>query len=255
MEKKLIAGNWKMNLTLNASIELTENIAKKITKKTTGTTDVLICPTYVALSACSKLLSDSGIMLGSQNMSDKDDGAYTGEISASMLKAVGCEYVIIGHSERRKYFGETNQIVNSKSLKALTSGLKPILCVGETLQEREDEIYEAIVEKQISEGLAGISDEQMSNVTIAYEPVWAIGTGVNATPKQASGMHKFIRGLISGKFGSEIGNETRIIYGGSVNAKNAGEILHAGGIDGALVGGASLKADEFLTIISSATEK
>jgi triosephosphate isomerase len=255
MEKKLIAGNWKMNLTLNASIELTENIAKKITKKTTGTTDVLICPTYVALSACSKLLSDSGIMLGSQNMSDKDDGAYTGEISASMLKAVGCEYVIIGHSERRKYFGETNQIVNSKSLKALTSGLKPILCVGETLQEREDEIYEAIVEKQISEGLAGISDEQMSDVTIAYEPVWAIGTGVNATPKQASGMHKFIRGLISGKFGSEIGNETRIIYGGSVNAKNAGEILHAGGIDGALVGGASLKADEFLTIISSATEK
>lgn len=244
MEKKLIAGNWKMNLTLNASIELTENIAKKITKKTTGTTDVLICPTYVALSACSKLLSDSGIMLGSQNMSDKDDGAYTGEISASMLKAVGCEYVIIGHSERRKYFGETNQIVNSKSLKALTSGLKPILCVGETLQEREDEIYEAIVEKQISEGLAGISDEQMSDVTIAYEPVWAIGTGVNATPKQASGMHKFIRGLISGKFGSEIGNETRIIYGGSVNAKNAGEILHAGGIDGALVGGASLKADE-----------
>jgi triosephosphate isomerase len=255
MKKKLIAGNWKMNLTLNASIELTGNIVKNVPKKSIIETEVLICPTFIALSACSKLLKDSGIMLGAQNMSDKDDGAYTGEISASMLTAAGCEFVIIGHSERRKYFGETNQIVNSKSLKALTSGLKPIICVGETLQEREDEIYEAIVEKQISEGLAGISDEQMSDVTIAYEPVWAIGTGLNATPKQASDMHKFIRGLISGKYGSEIGNETRILYGGSVNAKNAGEILHAGGIDGALVGGAALKAEEFCTIISSATEK
>lgn len=255
MKKKLIAGNWKMNLTLNASIELTENFVKNVPQKSISETDVLICPTFIALPACSTLLKDSGIMLGAQNMSDKDDGAYTGEISASMLTAVGCEFVIIGHSERRKYFGETNQIVNSKSLKALTSGLKPIICVGETLQEREDEIYEAIVEKQISEGLAGISDEQMSDVTIAYEPVWAIGTGLNATPKQASGMHKFIRGLISGKYGSAIGNEARILYGGSVNAKNAGEILHAGGIDGALVGGAALKAEEFLTIISSATEK
>lgn len=255
MKKKLIAGNWKMNLNFDASIELTGNIVKKISKKSISAADVLICPTFVALSACSKLLVDSGIMFGAQNMSDKDDGAYTGEISASMLTAVGCEFVIIGHSERRKYFGETNQIVNSKSIKALNSGLKPIICVGETLQEREDEIYEAIVEKQISEGLAGISDEQMSNVTIAYEPVWAIGTGVNATPRQASDMHKFIRGLISAKYGSGIGNETRIIYGGSVNAKNAGDILYAGGIDGALVGGASLKADEFLTIISSGTDK
>ena len=255
MKKKLIAGNWKMNLTLNASIELTKNFVKNVPQKSIRETDVLICPTFITLSACSILLNDSGILLGAQNMSDKDDGAYTGEISASMLTAVGCEFVIIGHSERRKYFGETNQIVNSKSLKALTSGLKPIICVGETLQEREDEIYEAIVEKQISEGLAGISDEQMSDVTIAYEPVWAIGTGLNATPKQASGMHKFIRGLISGKYGSAIGNEARILYGGSVNAKNAGEILHAGGIDGALVGGAALKAEEFLTIISSATEK
>jgi triosephosphate isomerase len=255
MKKKLIAGNWKMNLTLKSSRVLAQEIAGSITKKDLSTTDVLICPTFIALPACSKILADSDISLGAQNMSDKDDGAFTGEISASMLTAVGCEYVIIGHSERRKYFGETNHVVNSKVAKALSTDLKPIMCVGETLQEREDDIFEAIVEKQISEGLAGITDEQMTNVTIAYEPVWAIGTGVNATPKQASDMHKFIRKLVSEKYGTATGDNIRILYGGSVNAKNAREILHAGGIDGALVGGASLKVDDFHAIISAASGK
>ena len=252
MRKKLIAGNWKMNLDLIASKSLAENILKVITKKDLAATDVLICPTFVALEKCAAVISGSGISLGAQNMSDKDDGAYTGEISASMLISAGCEYVIIGHSERRKYYSESNQVVNSKVRKALEAGLKPIMCVGETLQEREDDIYEAIVSKQITEGLNNLTAEQMANVTIAYEPVWAIGTGVNATPEQASDMHKFIGNIISKMFGDVAAENLRILYGGSVNTKNAGEILSACGIDGALVGGASLKADDFKSIISAA---
>ncbi len=252
MRKKLIAGNWKMNLDLQASKSLAESILGIVTKKDISSADVLICPTFVALDTCAKVIKGSGISIGAQNMSDKDDGAYTGEISASMLLSAGCEYVIIGHSERRKYYSETNQIVNSKVIKALESGLKPIMCVGETLQEREDDIFEAIVGKQVTEGLAGLNAEQMANVTIAYEPVWAIGTGVNATPEQASAMHQFIGKVIADKFGDSVAENLRILYGGSVNAKNAGEILSACGIDGALVGGASLKADDFKTIISAA---
>jgi len=254
MKKKLIAGNWKMNLDLKSSKSLAEAILGVVTKKELNAADVLICPAFVALDTCGRVVKDTGISLGAQNMSDKDDGAYTGEISSSMLLSAGCEYVIIGHSERRKYYSETNQIVNSKVVKALESGLKPIMCVGETLQEREDDIYEAIVGKQITEGLNNLKAEHMANVTIAYEPVWAIGTGVNATPEQASDMHKFIGNVVSDMFGDAVVENLRIIYGGSVNAKNAGEILHATGIDGALVGGASLKADDFKTIISAASK-
>jgi triosephosphate isomerase len=251
MNRKLIAGNWKMNLNLKDSEKLAKTLAENLSSVKDPKADVLICPTYVSLAACSKIIRDSIIMLGAQNVCVSDDGAYTGEISATMLKAIDCEYVIIGHSERRKYYGETNETVNSKILKSLEHGLKPIMCVGETLQEREDEIFEAIVGEQVVMCLTNIPEERISDLVIAYEPVWAIGTGVNATPKQASHMHQYIRKIISEIYSASVAANLRILYGGSVNPKNASEILSAKGIDGALVGGASLKADDFMTIISS----
>ena len=171
-----------------------------------------------------------------------------------MLKSVGCEYVIAGHSERRKYIHETNKIINRKVRKAIEFGIRPILCVGESLEEREDEIFEGVVEKQIIEGLAEVSKESMKDLVIAYEPVWAIGTGLNATPKQASDMHMFIGKVISKLFDNDVANDLLILYGGSVNGKNAGEILSACGVDGALIGGSSLKADEFSGIVKIASE-
>lgn len=251
MNRKLIAGNWKMNLDIKSS----EKLAKQLTEGIGGlkqlNCDVLICPAFVSLYACSKILRDSKIMLGAQNMSSNDDGAFTGEISATMLISAGCSHVIIGHSERRKYCGETNETVNAKVLKALEKGLKPILCVGETLQEREDEIYREIVAEQLTEGLKAVEPESVTEITVAYEPVWAIGTGVNATPRQASDMHVHIRKMLSELYSVKVTDAIRILYGGSVNAGNAGELLSSNGIDGALVGGASLKPDEFLRIVSA----
>ncbi len=251
MNRKLIAGNWKMNLNVKESIQLAKTIAESVINLKSPNADVLVCPTFLSLEQCGKALKGSPVMLGAQDVCANDDGAFTGEISASMLLSAGCEYVIIGHSERRKYYGETNESVNVKVKKALEKGLKPVMCVGETLQEREDEIFEAIVGEQITEGLRDVAEDRMNFVTIAYEPVWAIGTGVNATPKQASDMHLFIRKKISELFNIKTAEAVRILYGGSVNAKNAREILAAKGIDGALVGGASLKAEDFLTIVSA----
>ncbi|MEO8666493.1 MAG: triose-phosphate isomerase [Ignavibacteria bacterium] len=254
MIRKLIAGNWKMNLNPVESETLIKNIVQKIEKKFFDKVDVLICPTYVALEIAARMISGTGIKLGAQNLHYENDGAYTGEISASILKAIGCEYVIIGHSERRKYLHEKNDIINKKIKKAIEFELKPILCVGETFEEREDEIYEGVVEDQLKEGLFEMTDEQIKKVIIAYEPVWAIGTGLNATPTQASDMHAFIGKIVSKLFGDEIANELPILYGGSVNEKNASQILSACGIDGALVGGASLLANEFAEIVKAAYE-
>ncbi len=251
MNRKLIAGNWKMNLNVKESVQLAKAIAESITNLKSANADVLVCPTFLSLEQSGKALKGSPVMLGAQDVCANDDGAFTGEISASMLLSAGCEYVIIGHSERRKYYGETNESVNLKVKKALEKGLNPVMCVGETLQEREDEIFEAIVGEQITEGLRDVAEDKMSFVTIAYEPVWAIGTGVNATPKQASDMHLFIRKKLSELFNIKTAEAVRVLYGGSVNAKNAKDILAAKGIDGALVGGASLKADDFLTIVSA----
>ncbi|MDQ3019233.1 MAG: triose-phosphate isomerase [Bacteroidota bacterium] len=254
MRKKLIAGNWKMNLGYKDSEKLAKDIDEKLDKRLFEKLDVLLCPAFISLGIVYKTIKNSEIKLGAQNLSYENDGAYTGEISASLLKSAGCEYVIIGHSERRKYFHETNKIVNKKIKKAIEFNLKPVFCVGETLEEREDEIYEGVVEKQIGEGLADISNEQMKEIVIAYEPVWAIGTGLNATPKQASEMHGFIGKVISKIFNDETADQLLILYGGSLNGKNAKEMLSACGVDGALIGGASLKADEFTDIVKTASQ-
>ncbi len=252
MRKKLIAGNWKMNTGYKDSEKLSKDIMDKLDKRIVSGTDVILCPGFVSLGIVQKTIKDSGIKLGAQNVFYENDGAYTGEVSASMLRSVGCEYVIIGHSERRNYFHETNKIINKKIIKALEFDLRPIFCVGESLIEREDEIFESIIEDQLRGGLADVKREQITDIVIAYEPVWAIGTGLNATPKQAADMHGFIRKVISKLFDAGAADELLILYGGSVNGKNAHEMLSARGVDGALVGGASLRAEEFTNIIKIA---
>lgn len=252
MRRKLIAGNWKMNTAYKEAEKLAKDIMNGIDKSISDKTDVLLCPPFISLGIVNKTIKGSGIKLGAQNLYFENDGAFTGEISASMLTSVGCEYVIIGHSERRKLLHETDKLINKKIQKALESGLKPILCVGESLEEREDEIYEGIVEKQLTEALSNVSRENMQKAVIAYEPVWAIGTGLNATPEQISRMHGFISDVIEKLYDSEITENLQILYGGSVNDKNSKEILSACGVDGALVGGASLKADMFIHIAREA---
>ncbi|MDR3665850.1 MAG: triose-phosphate isomerase [Ignavibacteriaceae bacterium] len=251
MRRKVIAGNWKMNNDLKE----TQNLISKLTSGLSMDNlncDVIVCPAFTSLSEAHTLLKDTKIKLGAQNMYFETSGAFTGEISDSMLKSVGCEYVIIGHSERRTIFGETDELINNKIKKANLSALKPIFCVGELLEEREAGITEKVIEKQIRSGLMDISSEEMSNIIIAYEPVWAIGTGKTASPEQADEVHKFIRSLIYDKYGASISENVIIQYGGSVNNKNAKELLSKKDIDGALVGGASLKSDAFIEIILAA---
>jgi triosephosphate isomerase len=250
MRRKVIAGNWKMNNDLKETQNLLSKLTSGISMDNLNC-DVIVCPAFTSLSEAYTLLKDTKIKLGAQNMYFETSGAFTGEISASMLKSVGCEYVILGHSERRTIFGETDELINNKIKKANASGLKPIFCVGELLEEREAGITEKVIEKQIRSGLKDISSEEMGNVIIAYEPVWAIGTGKTASPQQAEEVHKFIRSLINDKYGASISDKIVIQYGGSVNNKNARELLSQKDIDGALVGGASLKADAFIEIIQA----
>ncbi len=213
---------------------------------------VIICPPFTSLAIASSLLRGSYISLGAQNMSEHDEGAYTGEVSWKMLKSAGCEYVILGHSERRQYFGETNELINLKAKKALANGLKPIICVGEKLDEREKGVTDQIISTQVKGVLSGISSDDLKNVIIAYEPVWAIGTGKTATPVQAQEVHKHIRKLVAQAYSWNIAEALTIQYGGSVNPDNAADLLAQDDIDGALVGGACLKADSFAAIIGSA---
>ncbi len=214
---------------------------------------VAIAPAFIALDSVREVIKKSPVKLAAQNCHFEDDGAYTGEISASMLKAVGCEYVILGHSERRQYFGETDEVINKKVKKVLSEGLQVILCVGETLQEREAGITQKVVEAQVRGTLNGVSESDMKFITIAYEPVWAIGTGKTATPEQAEEVHRFIRDLIQSLYSSSVAESLLIQYGGSVKGSNAKELFQMPNIDGALVGGASLKVDEFYQIIQSAS--
>lgn len=253
MRKKLIAGNWKMNLDVNGSRELAKAILEKTDKKYFEYTDVLLCPTFVSLNTVGDVIKNSPILLGAQNLSYENNGAYTGEISAAMLKAIGCEYVIIGHSERRKYFGENDEVVNKKIKKALEFGLKPILCVGETLEERNTGKQNKVIENQLMHGLKDVKD--LGNIVIAYEPVWAIGTGQNATPQQANEMHKHIRSVIAKLYNKNSADSIKILYGGSLNDKNCKELLSESDIDGGLIGGASLKADSFIEIIKATSKK
>jgi triosephosphate isomerase len=248
MRKTVIAGNWKMNNDLKETEKLIVEL-KKLLQNEKPNCDVIVCPPFTSLSESSKLVSGSVIKLGAQNMHFEENGAYTGEVSASMLKSVGCEYVILGHSERRAIFGESNEMINKKIKKALSAGLKPIFCVGELLEEREKGITNDVVKRQVLKGLDGITADEMKNIIVAYEPVWAIGTGKTASPTQAQAVHEFIRDLIEIDYSLEVANDLVIQYGGSVKPDNAKELLSQKDIDGALVGGACLKADSYMGII------
>lgn len=247
MAKPFIAGNWKMQKTIPEALELVNNLKRELVDL--DTVDIVVCPGYVALSEVADSLQDSNIKLGAQNLYWEASGAFTGEISAGMLKDAGCDYVIIGHSERRKYFSETDQKVNKRIKAAQAQGLIPIVCVGETLAEREENKTIAVVETQLSGGLKGLDPENLENLVIAYEPVWAIGTGKTATPQQAEEVHKFIRSWIAKQYSEGVASSLRIIYGGSVKPENARELMQEADIDGALVGGASLDSGSFSEIV------
>ena len=247
MRKKIIAGNWKMNYCVNKAEDFVSEIKDAIN---TDEVDVVICPNFVSLDRLSDLLDGTNIKLGAQNVHTEDKGAYTGETSVNMLAAVGVQYCIVGHSERRQYFAETNEIVNKKAKKLLEKDINPIVCVGETLEERESNTMFDVVEKQVRESLDGIEEAQMKrNVVIAYEPIWAIGTGKTATAEQANEMCRFIREVVSKMYNESVAEAVRIQYGGSVKPANANEILNMSDIDGALVGGASLTND-FVAIVN-----
>lgn len=248
--KFIIAGNWKMFRTNSEAIQLARQI--KLATADIVKTQMVVCPPSTALSTVSEVIKDSAVGLGAQNMHWEKEGAFTGEISAGMIKSTGANYVIIGHSERRQYFGETNETVNKKVKAAIASGLKPITCVGESLSEREENITLRIIDKQTRAGLADLTKDEIRQVIIAYEPVWAIGTGKTATPEQAQEVHAQIRSIISELFGEETAANMRIQYGGSVKPENAAELLSQPDIDGALVGGACLKAESFSAIIHTA---
>lgn len=248
--KYFIAGNWKMNNTAAAAEALIKGIVAKIGSQTK--VDVAVCPTFTALDAASKALKGSTVKLGAQNMYTKASGAYTGEIAADMLKEFDCSYVILGHSERREYFKESNEFINEKVKAVLAAGMKPILCVGEKLEEREAGKTISLVSEQTEKGLAGISKEDAENVVIAYEPVWAIGTGKTATPEMAQEVHAEIRKVLSNLFGAETAESMQILYGGSMKPENADALLKEKDIDGGLIGGASLKADSFAALVESA---
>jgi len=250
MRKKVIAGNWKMNKDLNESQSLVSGIISGLGND--DKCDVIVCPPFTSLSEVHALIENTPVKLGAQNMFYEESGAFTGEISSLMLKSVGCEYVILGHSERRNIFGEGDEMINKKIKKALESGLKIIFCIGESLAQREEGITNDVVKNQIVKGLDGITSDDMENIIIAYEPIWAIGTGKTATPEQAQEVHSFIRDLIKNSFSNEIAENIVIQYGGSVKPENAATLLSQPDIDGALVGGACLKADSFLSIIASA---
>jgi triosephosphate isomerase (TIM) len=241
-----IAGNWKMNLLQESSIALAQALKDQL--QPLSNVDVAVCPPSLYLNAVASTLKGSSIRWGAQNMYHQQEGAYTGELSGKMLCDVGCRYVILGHSERRALMGETDAMVNLKLIAALQCGLTPIVCIGETLAEREAGQTQSVVRGQCRGSLAGLSEEQMSKTVLAYEPVWAIGTGKTATPAQAEEVHADIRGLLGELFGTNCAARIIIQYGGSVKADNARELLSQPNIDGALVGGASLKADSFIPI-------
>lgn len=252
MRKYFIAGNWKMNKTSSEATKLAKEVVDIIGK--VNNVDIAICPTFTSLDAVEKVIKSSNIKLGAQNMYFESSGAFTGEISAEMLTDLGCSYVILGHSERREYFKESDEFINKKVKKSLASNLKPILCVGETLAEREAGKTIDVVSTQTKGGLEGISSEDASKVVIAYEPVWAIGTGKTATPQMAQEVHAEIRKILSSLFGVEKAESMQILYGGSMKPENADELLKEKDIDGGLIGGAALKADSFASLVNSASK-
>lgn len=249
MRKFLIAGNWKMN----AGPVEAKNLAGEINswaKVNSFKSEVVICPPYVSIPFVAKEFRSTECKVGAQNVHNQDNGAYTGEISTSMLKELECEFVIVGHSERREYFEESDELISKKTQKSLTDGLKPIVCVGEKLDERKSNSHKKVVKYQVEAALNGVSAEQAEYLVIAYEPVWAIGTGETATPEQAQEMHHFIRSLLEEKWNKEVSDSVRILYGGSMKPGNAKELLSQPDVDGGLIGGASLDSSSFTEIIS-----
>lgn len=250
MRTPFIAGNWKMNLSPNEAQQLAADMVSAL-QEVEGV-DIAIAPTFLALPSVIQTIQGSNIFASAQNCHQETSGAYTGEISTEMLRNAGCTYVIIGHSERREYFKESNQLIGSKIRAAFAAGLLPIFCIGETLAEREAGQAFDVVKTQITEALEGLELDKLASMTIAYEPVWAIGTGVTATPDQAQEVHAFIRDLLKNQYSETVANSVRIQYGGSVKPNNAVALLSQKDIDGALVGGASLKSDSFLAIAKAA---
>jgi len=255
--KPLIAGNWKMYKTGPQAAELASGLKSLVSD--IRDVDIMVAPPFTGLGIVAEILKGSVIHLGGQDLFWEVEGAYTGEVSAPMLKAAGCTYVIIGHSERRQYFGETNATVNRKIRAALLEGLIPVVCIGESEAERESNQTFSVVQKQLEESLAGLRSDEVKKLTIAYEPVWAIGTGKTATTDQAQEVHEFIRGRMDTAYGSPVANVARILYGGSVKPENTGDLMAMADIDGALVGGASLDVNSFSAIVSlsiaAATDK
>ncbi len=250
MRKKYVAGNWKMNLDAAGAVSLASALAQQYGAcSDKAVVDMAVCPPFVYLAAVKQALGDSGIALGAQDVFYEGNGAFTGEISVAMLKDVGCSFVLVGHSERRHVIGETNEILNKKTKAALAGGLDVIFCIGELLAEREANKTEVVLEEQLRQGLTGITAEQMAKITVAYEPVWAIGTGKTASTQQAQDAHFFCRGILADMFGKDVAAKVRIQYGGSVKPDNAAELMAQPDVDGALVGGAALKSADFMNIM------
>ena len=251
MRTPMVAGNWKLNGTRESVVELANAVAQGAAS--TASVDVLVCPVYVHIGDVSEIAKNNSLLLGAQDVSGEDEGAFTGEVSAPMLEEYGCSHVIVGHSERRALFGDDNQVVASKYRAAQRAGLIPVLCVGETLQEREAGDTESVVASQLSAVVDAAGVSSLANAIVAYEPVWAIGTGKTATPEQAQAVHKAIRAQIA-ELDQSVAAGLRILYGGSVKSANASELFAMEDIDGGLIGGASLKADEFLKICGAAAD-
>ena len=252
MRKNIVAGNWKMNKTFDEADELVSGIMDLLEQKELGkNTLMILCPPFPYLEMCTDYSNDSYFMVGAQNVNDNDKGAYTGEVSAEMLSSMEVEYCIVGHSERRAYYGETDAIVARKVDQLLKHEIRPIVCCGEVLEEREADKQFDVVRRQITDGLFHLTAEQFANIVIAYEPVWAIGTGKTATPEQAQEIHAFIRGLVADKYGKEVADNTSILYGGSCKPSNAKELFANPDVDGGLIGGAALKAEDFVNIALS----
>ncbi len=246
MRKPIIAGNWKMNMTPDEAEQLVVSLIPLVRE---AKCEVVVCPPYVDLACVGKLLTGTNIKLGAQNVHWAPKGAFTGEISADMLCAMGCAYAIVGHSERRQFFGETDETVNKRAKAALAAGITPIVCVGETLEQRENGTTDMIVSKQTVAALAGIEGAEVQKLIVAYEPIWAIGTGKTATAADANATIAVIRSAIAGVYGQETADAVRIQYGGSMNPKNAAELMAMPEIDGGLIGGASLKAEDFSRVV------
>ncbi len=250
MRTKMVAGNWKINKTLQEGVSLATELKELLANKTPNCAVVIGTP-FTHLATIAELVKGTCIQVAAENCADKESGAYTGEVSAAMVASTGAEYCILGHSERRAYYHETYEILREKTLLALANGLKPIFCIGEVKEEREAGQQNEVVKAQLEGSVFNLSAEDFGKITLAYEPVWAIGTGLTATPEQAQEIHAYIRSLVAEKYGEEVADNTTILYGGSCNAKNAAELFANPDVDGGLIGGASLKAADFLAIIDA----